>query len=254
MLSKNQVAEIRSLHQKKQRDLKNQFIVEGQKNVLELIQCKPGIIRAIYCLDSFLENQKTQLKQVVQKIIRIDKNDLERLSLQENPNMVLAVCDRFPPSNLEFNFKNYFSLYLDEIRDPGNLGTLIRLADWFGIKKIFCSEHSCEFYNPKVIQASMGAFLRVELVYVSLDQLIKNCKPNLVYGAVLDGTSIYKETLKPGLILIGNEANGITKENLIKINCPITIPSAGENETESLNAAMAAGIICAEFFRQLKVN
>jgi len=251
MLSKTSVAEIRSLHLKKQRELKKAFIVEGQKNVTELIRARPELIKNIYCLHEFHEQQGALLKPVIHKTIVIEEKELLRISLQENPNMVLAVCNYLPVAGPHFDFRTSFSFYLDDIRDPGNLGTLIRLADWFGVKKIFCSETSCEFHNPKVIQASMGAFLRVELVYTSLEGVLEKCQPKMVYGAVLNGKSIYKETLEPGLIVIGNEANGISLDNLSKINCPITIPSGSTNSSESLNAAMAAGIICAEFFRQL---
>lgn len=150
-----------------------------------------------------------------------------------------------------FDFKNNFSFYLDDIRDPGNLGTILRIADWFGINEIYASESSTEIYNQKVIQSAMGAFLRVRVHYILLDEVLNNIQCP-VYGAVLNGKNIYKETLQNGLIIIGNEANGINKNNLSKITHPLTIPAATTNHTESLNAAMAASIISAEFFRQLK--
>jgi TrmH family RNA methyltransferase len=140
------------------------------------------------------------------------------------------------------------------VRDPGNLGTIIRLADWFGIPTVFCSPGSCDFYNPKVIQSTMGAFLRVQVIFIDLKPLIETYNIRNIYGALLSGKNLYKETLQNGLIIIGNEANGIREENLALINNPITIPANQHNGTESLNAAMATSIITSEFFRQLRVS
>ena len=148
--------------------------------------------------------------------------------------------------------KTNFSLYLDDIRDPGNFGTIIRLADWYGISTVFCSDNSCDLYNPKVIQATMGAFARVNIIYISLKEAINKYAVKNVYGAVLNGKSIYYEKLQNGIIVIGNEANGISPGNLQLINRSITIPAQQTSGTESLNAAMAASIITSEFFRQLK--
>ncbi len=251
MLSKNQVSEIRGLHQKKQRELRQQFIVEGVKTVLEVLTFRPQLIRHIYGTNDFAEQHHALLNKHKSDFTLVNASELERISLLENPNQVLAVCEYLDKPGLNFDFGSGFSLYLDDIRDPGNLGTLLRLADWYGISKLFCSPSTCELYNPKVIQASMGAFLRVEVVYTSLTQLISENNIKTVYGALLNGANLYKEKLGQGLIVIGNEANGITKENLNLVNRPITIPAAAGNKTESLNAAVAAGIICSEFFRQL---
>jgi TrmH family RNA methyltransferase len=166
---------------------------------------------------------------------------------------VLAVCTYFNEPKAKCDFDSHFSFYLDDIRDPGNLGTIIRLADWFGMSTIFCSPNSCDFYNPKVIQSTMGAFLRVNVVYTELSDLIVQQNIKHVYGALLSGKNVYKEQLKNGLIVIGNEANGIQTDNLKLINQPITIPANKSNGTESLNAAMASSIIVSEFFRQLKM-
>jgi len=151
-----------------------------------------------------------------------------------------------------FNFEENFAFFLDDVRDPGNLGTIIRLADWFGLSTIFCSPGSCDFYNPKVIQSTMGAFLRVRSVYTELSDLLEKQEIKTVYGAVLNGANLYKEKLVNGLIVIGNEANGISDHNLKFISKKLTIPANQNNGTESLNAAMAASIIASEFFRQLK--
>jgi len=251
MLSKNQVNEIRALQQKKQRGLKQQFIAEGIKTVLEIIKYQPRIIHHLYGTFDFLEQIKNLPLSSEIPSSCITDDELKRISLLENPNQVLAICNQAMAPNLKYNFTSGFSVYLDGIRDPGNFGTLLRLADWYGISKLFCSTDTCELYNPKVIQASMGAFLRVEVAYTSLKKLLAENSIIHVYGAMMNGVNIYKEKLLPGLIIIGNEANGISEENLKMVNKPIAIPAAPSNKTESLNAAMAAGIICSEFFKQI---
>jgi RNA methyltransferase, TrmH family len=251
MLSKNQVSEIRALHQKKQRELRRLFIAEGVKTVLELLTHGPQLITHLYGTPDFSEQHHALLKSNKISFTSVSASELERISLLEKPNQVFAVCEYLNEPDLTFDFGSGFSLYLDGIRDPGNFGTLLRLADWYGIPKLFCSEDSCDLYNPKVIQASMGAFLRVEVAYIPLAHLISENGIKTVFGALLNGADLYKEKLQAGLIVIGNEANGISKENLGLVNHPITIPAAPSNKTESLNAAMAAGIICSEFFRQL---
>ncbi len=177
---------------------------------------------------------------------------MHKMSLQATPAGILAVCNYFGEHPAAFDFEKQFSFYLDDVRDPGNFGTIVRLADWFGVSTVFCSPNSCDIYNPKVIQATMGAFLRVSVVYVGLKELIQSQGINTVYGALLSGNNVYKQKLQNGLIVIGNEANGIQKENLEFINHPITIPANQQNGSESLNAAMAASILASEFFRQLR--
>jgi len=252
MLSKNQIKEIQFLHIKKHRDKEKLFIAEGVKICLEIINLKPQLMKYIFCTQHFFENHKSILQKFSSLLKFIDEADLRKISLQENPNEVLIVASYFENQNSNINFDSSFSLYLDDIRDPGNLGTILRLADWYGLTEIYASAHSCDLYNPKVIQASMGAVLRVNIKYDSLSNIIQLHQIKNVYGAVLNGHSIYNEKMKGGLIVIGNEANGIDKENLSLINHPITIPSSPFNGTESLNAAMATAIIVSEFYRQLK--
>lgn len=253
MLSKNQIKEIQALHLKKQRDNQNLFIVEGVKSVLEVALQKPSTISKLYATTDFLFKHSKQLQQFKIDFIEISEIELQKISLQNNPNQVLAICNYFTEAEEAFDFTNNFTLYLDDIRDPGNFGTIIRLADWYGLNQIFCSPSSCDFYNPKVIQATMGAFMRVSAVYIELPKLLKTQTVSSVYGAVLNGLPIYTTTLSAGLIVVGNEANGISEANLELINKPITIPSHQTNGTESLNAAMATAIIASEFYRQLKV-
>lgn len=252
MLSKNQIKEIQSLHLKKQRDDQKLFIVEGVKSVIEVLTHKPQLVSKVYANKDFLSNNAQQLNKIKTAIIEISDDELQKISLQNNPNQVLALCNYFNETNDLFDLNKDFTFYLDDIRDPGNFGTIIRLADWYGVKTVYCSPSSCDLYNPKVIQATMGAFMRVSVIYSELGALLKKQKTENVYGAVLTGENIYKSKLTNGLIIIGNEANGISDENLKLVTKPLTIPSHQTNGTESLNAAMATAIIASEFYRQLK--
>jgi TrmH family RNA methyltransferase len=251
MISKNQIKQIQALHLKKHRDVSKLFLVEGVKTVKELLQHRSEAIKELYATNDFIQNNLNILQSKKIRFYEISEVELKQISVQTTPNNVLAICDFFETESIKFDFETSYSFYLDDIRDPGNFGTIIRLADWFGVSTIFCSPNSCDFYNPKVIQSTMGAFLRVNVIYVSLADLIKSNKINNVYGAVLNGKNIYTEKLNNGIIVIGNEANGISDKNIELINKPITIPSHHANGTESLNAAMATSIITSEFFRQL---
>lgn len=252
MLSKNQIKEIQSLQLKKFRDSKKLFIAEGIKTVTEVLDQDPGIIEEIYGTKEFIREQLHRLRQLNIKFTEITDDELKKISLQATPNSAIAVCRYYDNRAVKFNLNESFSFYLDDIRDPGNLGTIIRLSDWFGIAAIYCSPASCDVYNPKVIQSTMGAFLRVKVIYTELSELIIAQNVSNVYGGLLKGKDLYKEKLNNGLIVIGNEANGISDKNLEFINHAITIPSSKINGTESLNAAMAASIIVGEFFRQLR--
>jgi TrmH family RNA methyltransferase len=251
MLGKSQLKEIQSLQQKKFRDQKKRFIVEGIKSVIELIKMHPRNVEEVFATATFIQANKQLLLTNTIKYSEISPDELSRISLQKNPNNVLAVCRYFERVNTGFDFTKHFTFYLDEIRDPGNFGTILRVADWYGISTVFCSPHACDLYNPKVVQASMGAFLRVNVIYEELSHLMARANITAVYGAVLNGQNIYNLKLTNGLIVIGNEANGITLQNLEHIRTPLSIPAHSQNGTESLNAAMAASIIASEFFRQL---
>ena len=253
MLSKNQIKELQSLQLKKFRDQHRLFIAEGVKTVSEILKHRASSIKELLATTDFIDNHRQKINEYSITVNEISEIELKKISLQNSPNKAMAVCNYFDEGEGAFDFKNNFSVYLDDLRDPGNLGTIIRLAGWFGIDTIFCSANSCDFYNPKVIQSTMAAFLRVKVRYISLQELIRQQNIKHIYGAVLNGENIYKTEIKNGLIVIGNEANGISEENLKLISNPVTIPASKENETESLNAAMAASILVSEFFRQLKV-
>lgn len=248
MISKNQIKQVKALHLKKFRDQEQLFIAEGVKIVSEIIKYNPEIISELFVNESYYQANKINFPNSI-KISLINEEELSRISGLSTPNQMLAVCCYFESTKPTIDLTKQFSLYLDDIRDPGNLGTILRIADWFGITEIFASPQSTDVYNSKTIQSAMGAFLRVRVHYNNLDQIIQS-GGFPVYGAVLNGENIYTQKLGSGLIIIGNEANGISEVNLTKITHPITIPAAASNSTESLNAAMATSIICAEFFRQ----
>lgn len=253
MISKNQIKQIQALHQKKFRDHYRLFLVEGIKTVKELLDLKNSPVKELFATADFLTENKKALDNAGVTVYEVTEKELEQISTLSTPNKVLAVCNYLKEEEGLYDFNKHFSLFLDDIRDPGNFGTIIRLADWYGISTVFCTSSSCDLYNPKVIQSTMGAFTRVRVKYDSLKNIIDRNKPGLIYGAVLGGKNVYREKLKNGLIVIGNEANGISKENLDLVTDPITIPSHNANGSESLNAAMATGIITSEFFRQINL-
>ncbi len=241
MLSKNRIKLIKSLHFKKFRDESNLFLVEGEKMSLELIRLKPECIEQIYGTNEFIEENK-----IIEKFEKITEKELSQISTLKTPNKVLIVCKKWDLKE-NINSRNEFYLALDEIQDPGNLGTIIRLADWFGVKNIVCSKNTADCFNPKVVQATMGSIFRINLMYQDLSKFIES-KNLPVYGAFLDGESIYQKARAPkGILILGNEGNGISKEIENLVSDKITIPKFGE--AESLNVSVATGILLSEFFR-----
>lgn len=253
MLSKNQLREIRSLHLKKFREARGLFIAEGAKTVSEILATWPQLIDSLFASEQFLSRNQQPLNRNHIKYFEVNEEELKSISLQSAPNQVLAIC-RKPTDAFFPQEAGSFSFYLDDVRDPGNFGTILRICDWFGARVLYCSPESCELYNPKVIQASMGAFLRVKTVYISLENLISRKTFSHVYATVLDGDNLYTQKLEKGIVIIGNEANGISPENLKKATHKITIPAHPGNGSESLNAAMAAAITASEFFRRHEVQ
>ncbi len=252
MLSKNQIKNITSLHLKKQREQKKLFIAEGEKLVDELLNSSFEIVE-IYATESWILKYKNRIK--TQNLIEIGENDLKKISLLSTPNKVLAIVKQKQFILNELLFKNELSLYLDDIRDPGNLGTIIRLAHWFGIKQIICSENTVEIFNPKVVQSTMGSIFHVPVIKLELADLLNVLQFKInIYGAFLDGKSIYDSPIKTGLMVIGNESNGIQEKNSVLIQQKISIPSNNFHHSESLNAAMATGILLSEYFRISKVK
>lgn len=241
MITKNEIKFVKSLLQKKNRYEHNLFIVEGAKSVQEAL-VSDFLLQTLYATEDFAkENQ--QLINHNKKLVICKETDLIAMGSFESNNAALAVLKlKEKESSL---LHEGLTILLDDISDPGNLGTIIRTADWFGVTNIVCSPKTTDFYSPKVINATMGSFTRVNLQYNDLTKyLSKNTKP--VFGAFLDGTTLGKENLPTNAILIiGNEANGISKEVEKFVTHKITIAGAGH--TESLNASIATAIILYEF-------
>ena len=238
MITKNQIKTIISLQQKKFRKTHNLFIAEGEKTIRELINSNFEL-EQIFCTDTtFIDVTTTSL---------ITDADLKKISALATPNNCLAVFTIPTPKKI---MSDGLILALDDIRDPGNLGTIIRLCDWFGISNLICSLETADCYNPKVVQASMGSLSRVNINYIDLQDFIAKAT-GPVYGTFMNGANIYKSTLsKNGIIVMGNEANGISAEIEKLITHKITIPRFGTlQQTESLNVATATAVILSEFCR-----
>jgi TrmH family RNA methyltransferase len=239
MITKNQVKYIQSLGQKKSRDTENRFIAEGPKLVNELLTAENCSIVQLFALKEWIELNPNASRHA--EVIELSDVELEKISQLTTPNQVLAVIEKIQwKKDTEVN--GSVSLALDTIQDPGNMGTIIRLADWFGIKNIFCSADCADVYNPKVVQSSMGSISRVRVEYTDILSWLTENNDVRIYAAVLNGKDITKmEKIKEGIIVIGNESKGINEEMLKLANVHITIP--GKGKAESLNAAMATGII-----------
>ena len=240
MISKNQIKLIRSLELKKNRRRENLFVAEGPKVVGDLLQA--GFLP--YAIFSTTERPDAQL---------ITEEELHRISFLQHPQEVLALFHIPPQPSSILHQTSALSLALDGVQDPGNVGTIIRIADWFGIDTIYCSEDTADAYNPKVVQATMGSIAHVNIVYTDLLRLFDNLPPSYpVYGTLLDGENIYQQPLsREGIIVLGNEGNGISEAIRQKVNRRLLIPCFREGDTaESLNVAIATAITCSEFKRR----
>lgn len=245
MLSKSQISLLKSLQHKKERKENGLFLVEGYKSVVEFIS-SPYIIAAIYHTASF-EPKMLKLSQKI-NLYNISVTDIEKISSLKTPQEIIALV-KIPVHTTLNNQKlrQKFSLVLDGIQDPGNMGTIIRTADWFGIDNIICSDDTVDVYNPKVVQASMGSLSRVNIHYVNITEVL----PQIglpVFGAMLDGESIYKTQFgAEGLIVMGNEGNGLSTGVERLISKAVTIPRTGK--AESLNVGIATALFCSEISR-----
>lgn len=240
MVSKNQIKLITSLQQKKFRKEHKLFFAEGKKVIQELIHSNFSL--------EYLFSTATVFPGIdPKKILTISETELKKISALTTPNDCLAVFKQ--PESKSINPSGLI-VALDDIRDPGNLGTIIRLCDWFGITELVCSEETADIYNPKVVQATMGSIARVNVNYVNLEKFINETQLP-VFGTFMDGENIYKSSLpKEGIIIMGNEANGISPEIEKVVKNRLTIPRFGDlQQTESLNVATATAIILSEFKR-----
>lgn len=241
MVSKNQIKLITSLQQKKYRKQEQLFFAEGVKVVQELLHSNFELQDLFTTKQDFLTVPKN-------KVHAISEVELKKISALTTPNTCLAV---FKIPKVKEMVEKGLIVALDDVRDPGNLGTIIRLCDWFGIKTLFCSEESVDIYNPKVVQATMGSISRVNVVYGNLETFLSQTKLP-IFGTFMDGKNIYQEELpKEGIIIMGNEANGISTSVEKLVSDRIAIPRFGNLQvTESLNVATATAIILSEFKRK----
>ncbi len=246
MLSKGNSKYLRSLHQNKFRRKYGQFLAEGTVNVLDFISGPLKVIQ-LYATEKWLTEHQEKFSGVKSEVVSL--KEMEMISALKNPSEVLAVVKKPAVALPGISLINNYVLALDNIKDPGNLGTIIRTADWFGIKDIVCSEETVDAYNPKVVQATMGSLARVRVHYTDLITWMDDKPEDLkVLGAVLHGDDIRKaEKPGKGILLIGSEAHGISKTLYPFIDRPVRIPAAPGAGAESLNAAVATAIVCYEF-------
>ena len=254
MLNKSKLKLIASLQRKKSRDEEGLFVIEGDKIVREFLGSEMKIMTLI-AIPEFISSLSEEKLKLAGEVIPVSYDELKKASGLKAPHNAMAIVG-MPKASLTVPVDTEELLAaLDFIQDPGNLGTIIRAAAWFGIKKIICSENCVDLYNPKVIQATMGALLNVCVSYTNMSSFLKEASDLdvPVYGTLLEGNSVYSAELgKKGIILLGNESRGISDELIPYITCRLTIPKFTEASRgiESLNAGMAASIIFSEFARR----
>ncbi len=237
MLSKNEIKYIRSLQVKKHRGTEGKFIAEGHKWVEELMKSNPDWVERVYVTPQW---EQLADKQIASNMVQhIEPFEMEKITALSNPTTVLAVV-RIPKYKPDIPDKNKWNLLLDGIQDPGNLGSIIRIADWFGMQAIWCSEDCADAYNPKVVQATMGSLCRVQVNYTHLVSIIETTDLP-AYVTAMEGKNIMSMMPSSGLLIIGSEGKGVRPELMDKATQKITIPRIGE--AESLNVAVATGII-----------
>ncbi len=252
MISKNKIKFIRSLELKKNRTKEGLFVAEGHKVVGDLLALQPA--RLIVATTEWI---KGKILPQETEVIEVSEEELKKVSFLQHPQQVIGV---FRQASSSFGFSDIdtsqLSLALDGVQDPGNLGTIIRIADWFGITRIYCSPDTADVYNPKVVQATMGSIARVRVEYGNLPGMVESLPADVpVYGTLLDGDNIYQQPLENrGLIVMGNEGKGISPALAAKVNRRLLIPNfpEGRATADSLNVAIATAITCAEFRRQWK--
>jgi TrmH family RNA methyltransferase len=254
MISKQKIDFIRGLARKKEREMAGYFVAEGEKLVFDLLRTTL-ILREIYCTQEELSSIQSGRLKV--DAIQVSEKEMERISAFKNPSSILALFEIPIYQEVESPSFDGLNLVLDGLQDPGNLGTIIRLADWFGIGQIFCSENCVDNYNPKCIQSTMGAIARVRVHYLDLTKLLKKAVAQNVpiYGTFMDGENLYRtELASQALIVLGSEGKGISPELEGYLTKRISIPAfpSGNRALESLNVAISASIICAEFRRRMQ--
>ena len=249
MISKARIKWIKSLEMRKYRLQYKAFVAEGPKLVGELLPYSAPL--CLVATQDWLKRNERQAESAGE-VYEVSQEELERTSLLRTPQSVLAVMP-IPERRLDLTaLRGKLSIALDSVQDPGNLGTILRIADWFGIRHVLCSEGTADVYNPKCVQSCMGALARVEVYYCPLPEVLREVRMP-VFGTFLDGKDIYAEELPAeGIIVMGNEGNGISTEAARLVSRRLYIPNfpKGSLTTESLNVAVATGIVCAEFRRR----
>ncbi len=248
MLVKSKLKYIQSLGQKKFRQQEAVFIAEGPKLVNDLLTMNNSAVIEIYALKEWIEDNKKIANN--KYVVEVTAIELEKISQLTTPNQVLAIVKQFE-AGTKTEVSNKITLALDNIQDPGNLGTIIRIADWYAVDQIVCNTQCADIYNPKVIQSTMGSIARVKVIYLDLAQWLTAQKNIPVYAAMLNGEDVTKtKKINEGIIVIGNESKGVSEEVLNLVTKRISIPqkirqndSFGQGNAESLNAAVATGII-----------
>lgn len=256
MISKNRLKYVRSLEMKKYRKAEGVFVAEGHKlvgDLLDVFEC-----RYLAATSDWLSTNAAWVERQRKRGVEVDEvtdEELKRASFQETPQQVLAVFKQLT-YEVDVNevARKQLCLVLDDVQNPGNLGTIVRLADWFGIEHIFCSKGCADIYNPKTVQATMGGIARVQVHEADLPELLSRLDKDIpVYGTFLDGENMYgKELENRGLIVMGNEGKGVSKEVEAFVTERLYIPNypEGRETSESLNVAIATAIVCAEFRRR----
>ncbi|WP_299466078.1 RNA methyltransferase [uncultured Microscilla sp.] len=242
-ISKRQYKLLHSLQVKKYRKQHQAFLVEGEKSVVETLQSSYRVVE-LYCTTDFAQNYAPIIEASATKVLVATANELKKGSHFQTNNSCLAIVQLPEPTPIAPLAQNEYALVLDGIQDPGNLGTIVRIADWYGIGSILCSPDTVDVYNPKVIASCMGSFLRVNTHYTDLEAYFQALTTPKVYGAFLDGANLHEWSFpkEAGYIVLGNESKGIRASMAAHIHQKITIPRFGQ--AESLNVAMATAVIC----------
>ncbi|MBN2892131.1 MAG: RNA methyltransferase [Bacteroidales bacterium] len=252
MISKNKIKYINSLKVKKYRKIEKAFICEGAK-IFELLVDSVFRVKDVFATAKFIADNFSKYTDI--QFDEVEEKELSKISSLTTPQEVIAIVEMPDIEIVDSRIGESLALVLDKIQDPGNLGTIIRIADWFGIEKIICSEDSVDVFSPKVVQATMGSIFTVKVYYKNLEDFLQNAKnQNIpIFGTFMDGENIYStELLSNGIIVLGNEGNGITPEIEKLISHKISIPDYNKTKAaESLNVAVSAAIVCAEFRRRI---
>jgi RNA methyltransferase, TrmH family len=255
MITQATIRYVRSLEQKKFRNQHGCFVAEGDKIVREAL-ASGLVVEQVFALPAWIEANGSLASGKTTEVVAVSEKELGRISMLKTPNQVLAVIrmPNFAADNQDL--RSNLTLLLDDIQDPGNLGTIIRTADWFGVKNIYCSLATADVFNPKVIQATMGSFARVRVHYTPLTTLLEKMNDSIpVYGAFLQGDNLFeRQASLPAVLIIGNESKGISSAIAQRINHRLRIPGGGNHSAhgqgaESLNASVAAAIIMAWFMQ-----